>query len=248
MTVAYEQSGRIVTITIQRPEARNAVDAETADWLTAAMRRFDVADDADVAVLTGAPPDFCAGADLKALTRDRDAASRRVTAGLAPMGLAHLHVTKPTIAAIEGYAVAGGLELALWCDLRIAAVDAVLGVYSRRWGLPLMDGGSVLLPRILGHGRAFDLALTGRGVDGNRAEAIGLVTQAVPKGEALATALEVAATIAAHPQAAVRSDRRSIHEQWNLDLATALEHEMALALVALDSGEGAAGAAAFARE
>ena len=203
MSVHVTREGPVTTISIDRPEARNAVDGPTAEALAKAFREFDADVDAAVAVLTGSGNTFCAGADLKAIGAER---SNRVEAeGDGPMGPSRMQLSKPVIAAIEGYAVAGGLELALWADLRVAADDAVLGVFCRRWGVPLIDGGTVRLPRLIGQSRAMDLVLTGRPVGAEEAYAIGLVNRLSRPGEALGTALELAREIAALPQTCLRT-------------------------------------------
>src|SRR5437870_12327716 len=206
MTVSYEIDGAVVVVTIERPGARNAVNRATAQALAAAFRRFDGYAAASVAILTGRGGAFCAGFDLKETAAGRR--GHRVEQGDGPMGPTRLLLSKPVIAAIEGAAVAGGLELALWCDLRVAARDAVLGVYCRRFGVPLMDLGTIRLPRLIGHSRAMDLILTGRGISGEEAERIGLVNRVVAPGEALDAATLLAHELAALPQAALRSDRR----------------------------------------
>lgn len=243
-TVRYETDGPTAVVTIDRPAVRNAVDGPTAAGLAAAFRRFEADDDLAVAVLTGAGGTFCAGADLKAVA---DGRGNRVTLdGDGPMGPTRLALDKPVIAAIEGHAVAGGLELAVWCDLRVAATDAVLGVYCRRWGVPLVDGGTVRLPRLVGHGRAMDLILTGRGVAGEEALRMGLVDRLVQPGTALTAALTLAAEIAAFPQRCVRSDRASAIESWDLPVDDALRRETELGLATITSGETREGAARFA--
>ena len=232
MTVRYETDNAIATITIDRPEVANAIDRPTADALADAFRRFDADERLSVAVLTGASGKFCCGADLKAMqSGDASRASRVTPDGDGPVGPTRMLLTKPVIAAVEGHAVAGGLELALWCDMRVAAEDAVFGVYCRRWGIPLMDGGTVRLPRLIGQSHALDMILTGRGVSGEEALRMGLANRIVPKGTALVAATALAHEIAGWPQAALRSDRRSSYEQWALDLDRALlgeyEHGMA---------------------
>ena len=243
MTVHREADGPVLTVTIDRPDVRNAVDRETAAALTEAFRAFDADSDLSVAVLTGAGGTFCAGADLKAVSRGE--ANRIEPDGDAPMGPSRMRLTKPVVAAIEGHAVAGGLELALWCDLRVAAEDAVLGVFCRRWGVPLIDGGTLRLPRLIGHSRAMDLILTGRAVGAEEALAIGLVNRLAAPGDALAGAKALAAGIAAFPQVCVRSDRASALEQWGLTEAEALSVEYHHGLRALDA-ESVAGAIRFA--
>lgn len=243
MTVRLDTTGPVLTVTIDRPGVRNAVDRETAGALADAFRGFDADDALSVAVLTGAGGTFCAGADLKAVSRGE--ANRIEPDGDAPMGPSRMRLGKPVIAAIEGHAVAGGLELALWCDLRVAASDAVLGVFCRRWGVPLVDGGTVRLPRLIGHSRAMDLILTGRPVAAEEALAIGLVNRVVPSGEALEAAQALAAEIAAFPQVCTRSDRASALEQWGLEEDAALAAEFGHGLRALEA-ESVAGALRFA--
>src|SRR4051812_7341853 len=243
MTVRRESTGPVLTVTIDRPEVRNAVDRTTAAELVEAFRAFEADDSLSVAVLTGAGGTFCAGADLKAVSRGEG--NRIDPEGDGPMGPSRMRLSKPVIAAIEGHAVAGGLELAAWCDLRVAAEDAVLGVFCRRWGVPLIDGGTLRLPRLIGQSRAMDLILTGRAVGAQEALAIGLVNRMTPPGEALAHAQALAAEIAAFPQVCVRSDRASVLEQWGLDEAAALGVEFRHGLRALES-EAVAGATRFA--
>ncbi|MGD8415485.1 MAG: crotonase/enoyl-CoA hydratase family protein [Pseudomonadales bacterium] len=244
MTVDVRNEGTTTVITINRPEVRNAVDGPTAAALAAAFRDFDADDDTSVAVLTGAGGTFCAGADLKAVSSGRGNAVRETGDG--PMGPTRMQLAKPVIAAVEGHAVAGGLELALWCDLRIAAEDAVFGVYCRRWGVPLVDGGTIRLPRLVGMSHAMDLILTGRGVSGEEARMMGLANRLTEKGNALSTALEVAATLARFPQGCLRSDRRSAYEQWHLSTHDALLYETRLGLQVIRSGETREGASRFA--
>jgi enoyl-CoA hydratase len=238
MSVRSEQEGPVTTITIDRPEARNAVDRETAQALADTFRAFAADETQAVAVLTGAGGTFCAGADLKAMDNrvERD--------GDAPMGPTRMRLDKPVVAAVEGYAVAGGLELALWCDLRVAAEDATFGVFCRRWGVPLIDGGTVRLPRLIGSGRALDLVLTGRPVDAEEAQRIGLVDRVVPTGRALATAQELARELAAFPQDCLRNDRASVLDQHGLDEQEAIARELEHGLRSLASG-AADGAARF---
>jgi enoyl-CoA hydratase len=243
MTVHREADGPVLTVTIDRPEVRNAVDRETATSLADAFRAFDADDSLSVAVLTGAGGAFCAGADLKAVSRGE--ANRVEPDGDGPMGPSRMRLGKPVIAAIEGHAVAGGLELARWCALRVAARDAVLGVFCRRWGVPLIDGGTLRLPRLIGHSRAMDLILTGRPVGADEALAIGLVNRVTDTGEALAHAQALAAEIAAFPQVCVRSDRASALEQWGLIETEALAAEYRHGLRALEA-ESVAGATRFA--
>src|SRR5438105_3335882 len=236
--ISYEVDGQVAVVTIDRMEVANAIDAPTARALAGMFRRFDADASAHVAVLTGANGTFCAGADLKAM-RSGDAA--RVTRldpdGDGPVGPTRMLLSKPVIAAVEGHAVAGGLELAAWCDLRVASHDAVFGVYCRRWGIPLMDGGTIRLPRLLGHSHALDLILTGRGVSGEEALRMGLANRLVPPGRALAGALELAREIASKPQAALRSDRLSSYQQFPLPLPEALANEYRHGMATLATGE-----------
>lgn len=243
MSVRYELRNRIATVTIDRPEVRNAVDVPTAQALAEAFRRFDDDAAALVAVLTGAGGTFCAGADLKAVAAGEQRDFSPEADG--PMGPTRMHLSKPVIAAIEGYAVAGGLELALWCDLRVVAEDAVLGVFCRRFGVPLIDLGTIRLPRLIGHSRAMDLILTGRSVPAKEAVLIGLANRVAPGGKALDAALELAEEIARHPQRCMRSDRRSAIEQWGMSEAQAMRNELALGLETIESGETVAGATRF---
>jgi enoyl-CoA hydratase len=242
--VRVERDGPVTVVTIDRPERRNAVDGPAAAALADAFRAFDRDPGASVAVLTGAGGAFCAGADLKAIAAGQP--PRVAADGDAPMGPTRLRLSKPVLAAIEGPAVAGGLELALWCDLRIAAEGATLGVLNRRFGVPLIDLGTVRLPRIVGHGRALDLILTGRAVGAAEALAMGLVNRVVPDGDALAATLALARDLAALPQAGLRNDRLSAIEQWDLPEAEAMANELRRGTATLASGEAAAGAAGFA--
>ena len=239
MTVHYETDGPIAIVTIDRPEVANAVDGDTADRLVEAFQRFDKDTDLSVAVLTGAKGKFCAGGDLKAMMGGR---SITVTLeGPGPLGPTRMMLSKPVIAAVEGHAVAGGLELALWCDMRVAAHDATFGVYCRRWGIPLCDGGTVRLPRLIGQSHALDMILTGRGVGGEEAARMGLVNRLCEPGEALATALSLARALARLPQTCLRSDRQSMYEQWDAGLDDALRRESELGLAVIGSGETVAG-------
>ncbi|HEY8516304.1 MAG TPA: crotonase/enoyl-CoA hydratase family protein [Candidatus Binatia bacterium] len=244
-TVRFETRDEIAIVTIDRPEVRNAVDRPTAAALAEAFRRFDADDALKVAILTGAGGVFCAGADLKGVSDGRGNVVREDGDG--PMGPTRMLLSKPTIAAVEGWAVAGGLELAIWCDLRVAARDAVFGVFCRRWGVPLVDGGTIRLPRLIGQGNALDLILTGRGVSGDEALRMGLVNRIVEPGTALTHALELARQIAAFPQLCMRNDRRSAYEQWNLSLDEALRNETRLGLQVIASGETVEGATRFAK-
>jgi enoyl-CoA hydratase len=241
--VTVEREGPVTTVRLSRPHARNAVDGVTAAQLADAFRAFDADSDASVAVLHGEGGTFCSGADLHAVgTPD---GNRTEPVGDGPMGPTRLRLRKPVIAAIAGHAVAGGLELALWCDLRVADETAVLGVYCRRWGVPLIDGGTVRLPRLIGAGRAMDLVLTGRSVDAAEALQIGLVNRVVPPGRALAAEQALAARIAAFPQTCLREDRASLLEQDGLDEAAALANEFAHGVTSL-SADALPGAARFA--
>jgi enoyl-CoA hydratase len=240
------RSGSVLTVTIDRPEARNAIDGPTARSLHDAFMAFDADDELAVAVLTGAEGTFCAGADLKAIGSGRGNRVEHDMTKPGPLGCTRLLLSKPVLAAVEGHAVAGGLELALWCDLRVAARDAVFGVYCRRWGVPLVDGGTVRLPRLIGHSRALDMILTGRGVDGAEAHTWGLANRVTEPGGALPAAQELAAELAALPQTCLRTDRRSSYEQWGLELPDALANEVRHGLVPIRAGETQAGAARFA--
>jgi enoyl-CoA hydratase len=243
-TLLVERDNKVLTITINRPQARNAVDSATAQGLAEAFGLFERDNDLHVAVLTGAQGTFCAGADLREIAEGRrDAVNPE---SHAPMGPTWMQLTKPAIAAVEGYAVAGGLELALFCDLRVAARDAVFGVFNRRWGVPLIDLGTVRLPRIVGQGVALDLILTGRSVSAEEALRIGLVNRVVEKGQALTTARELAHTIAGFPQRGLRGDRMSAFEQWSLPWEQARRNEVRHGLEVLASGESVKGAARFA--
>jgi enoyl-CoA hydratase len=248
MTVHTERRGRVTVVTIDRPEVRNAVDAPTADALVAAFTAFDADEESDVAILTGANGVFCAGADLKAFAGGGERASRvdKDMSVPGPMGPSRMLLGKPVIAAVEGFAVAGGLELAIWCDLRVAATDAVFGVFCRRWGVPLIDGGTVRLPRLIGHSHALDLILTGRGVSGDEAQRMGLANRLCEPGQALATALELAEQLTTVPQSCMRSDRLSSYDQWDLGLVDALARELDHGLVPLREGVSRDGAARFA--
>ena len=243
-TITVCDEGAIRTVTIDRPERRNAVDGVTARALAEAFRDFDADRSLSVAILTGSGGTFCAGADLKAVATGDG--NRVVETGDGPMGPTRLRLGKPVIAAIEGHAVAGGLELALWCDLRVAARDAILGVYCRRFGVPLVDLGTVRLPRLIGHSRAMDLILTGRGVGAEEAVAIGLVNRVSDPGSALHAATALAREIAALPQTCLRHDRLSALEQWDLGEPQATLNEVRHGLTTIASGETAQGAARFA--
>lgn len=243
MTVSLTRIDRVVVIRMLRPERRNAVDAATAKALADAFRAFDADAGLDVAVFTGADDVFCAGADLKALASGERIAL--TVSGDSPMGPPRLRLSKPVIAAIEGPAVAGGLELVLWCDLRIAGKSAVFGVFNRRFGIPLVDLGTIRLPRIVGHGRAMDLILTGRSVDAAEALAMGLINRCVPDGDALSSAVELARQLSSFPQTALRQDRLSAIEQWGLSEEAAIANEISHGLLTVESGETASGAKNF---
>jgi enoyl-CoA hydratase len=248
MSVRVERNGPVTTVILDRPHARNAVDGPTALALFNAFEEFDNDESASVAVLWGANGTFCAGADLKAigtpdtnpLHRPRAGSDAAGPAAPGPMGPSRMVLSKPVIAAVSGYAVAGGIELALWCDLRVAEQDAVFGVFCRRWGVPLIDGGTVRLPRLIGHSRAMDLILTGRAVDADEALAIGLANRVVPTGQARQAAEELAAELAQLPQLCLRSDRLSMLNQWGQSEAEAMDFEFAsLSRVAAESLAGA---------
>jgi enoyl-CoA hydratase len=243
-TVNFEIDGNLAIVTINRPEARNAVDRPTAAALAEAFRKFDADDLLSIAILTGAGGFFCAGADLKAVASAR---GNRVTEdGDGPLGCSRMLLSKPVIAAVEGYAVAGGFELALWCDMRVAARDAVFGVFCRRFGVPLVDGGTIRLPRLIGMSHAMDMILTGRGVSGDEARMMGLANRIVEPGHALEAARELAAQIAAFPQRCMRSDRMSAYEGWTMPLDAALVSEFRYGVATINSGETREGASRFA--
>lgn len=246
MTVTIERDGPVFIVAINRPERRNAVDGPTASALIDAFKQFDAHEDAAVAILTGTNGAFCAGADLKAVATG---GGNRIAKGgldtIGPMGPTRMRLSKPVIAAIEGYAVAGGMELALWCDLRVMAEDATFGIFCRRFGVPLVDLGTIRLPRLIGHSRAMDLILTGRPVNAQESLAIGLANRVAPTGQALAHAIALAKEIAAHPQRCMRNDRLSAIEQWALEEGAAIDNEVRYALDTLRSGETVAGAQRF---
>ncbi|MGZ8761901.1 MAG: crotonase/enoyl-CoA hydratase family protein [Acidimicrobiia bacterium] len=242
-TVLVGHDGPVTVVTIDRPAARNAVDRPTAEALADAFRAFDADDERSVAILTGAGGTFCAGADLKAFGTER--ANRVAPDGDGPMGPTRMLLTKPVIAAVEGFAVAGGIELAAWCDLRVAARDAVFGVYCRRWGVPLIDGGTVRLPRLIGHSHALDLILTGRGVSGDEAVRLGLVNRLTEPGGALDGARTLAHELAALPQDCLRNDRRASYVQFGRSLDDALASEYEQGVASLNSRELGAGVSRF---
>ncbi|MFN9775889.1 MAG: crotonase/enoyl-CoA hydratase family protein [Burkholderiales bacterium] len=248
-TVSVDRDGPVWIVTIDRPEVRNAVDGRTARALHDAFLAFDADETASVAILAGRGDAFCAGADLKAIAAG-DPEKRRALGGrntLAPMGPTRLALSKPVIAAIEGPAVAGGMELALWADLRVVARGAVFGIYCRRFGVPLIDLGTIRLPRLIGQSRAMDLILTGRPVTAEEALEIGLANRLVPAGSALTESVALARQLAAFPQRCMRADRRSVLAQWSLDEDQAIDAEMQGGLDVIASGETVRGAAAFAR-
>jgi enoyl-CoA hydratase len=245
MSVRIERNGAVWTVVLSRPERRNAVDRATAAALADAFRAFDADGEARVAVLWGEGGVFCAGADLKAVSEGQGNAVRPMEAD-GPMGPSRMQLTKPVIAAVAGHAVAGGLELALWCDLRVAERSAVFGVFCRRWGVPLIDGGTVRLPRIVGQGHALDMILTGRPVLAEEALRMGLANRVVPDGQARAAAETLAAEIARFPQRCMRADRRSAYEAWSLDESAALANELQHGRAVIESGETQEGAARFA--
>lgn len=244
MTVEVAREDRTTIVTIARPEARNAVDPATATELADAFRAFDADDTSSVAILTGAGSNFCAGYDLKAVAAG--AAPDLSAEGDAPMGPSRMLLAKPVIAAVEGYAVAGGLELALWCDLRVAARDATFGVFSRRFGVPLVDLGTIRLPQVVGLGRALDMILTGRAVGAPEAAEMGLVNRVIEPGAALEEALGLAAALAALPQNALRADRLSTYRALGAPWHEAVRSEFEGGLEVIASGETASGAARFA--
>ncbi len=243
-SVITERLGPVFVVTINRPEARNAIDREVAESLVTAFQTFDADDSLSVAVLTGANNTFCSGFDLKAMF-DSERSLTVSEEGNGPLGVTRMLLSKPVIAAVEGYAVAGGFELALWCDLRVTAENAVFGVFNRRWGVPLVDGGTIRLPRLIGHSHALDLILTGRGVSGEEARMMGLANRLVPPGEARSTAIALANDLALLPQNGLRSDRLSSYEQWSFPLEDALRNETRHGLEVLNSGESFTGARRF---
>jgi enoyl-CoA hydratase len=237
--VGIRMEDRITIVTIQRPEVRNAVDLDTAEALAYAFKQFDADPHSEVAILTGAGGNFCAGADLKAFN------NRLNPEGDAPMGPTRMRLSKPVIAAVEGYAVAGGLELAIWCDLRVASRTATFGVFCRRFGVPLIDLGTVRLPRLIGQSRALDMILTGRAVSGDEALTMGLSNRVTEPGLALDGAFDLAQEIAKHPQRCMRSDRLSVYEQWGMSTDDAARNEFRLGMQVIESGESKEGAQRF---
>ncbi len=248
MIVTTQKKNRVCLITINREQVKNAVDGPTAKALADAFRDFEEDKESDVAILAGAGNTFCAGADLKAVANAAEGRFNTLAAeGDGPMGPSRMVLSKPVIAAIAGYAVAGGLELALWCDLRIMEETAIMGVFCRRFGVPLIDGGTIRLPRLIGMSRAMDLILTGRPVKADEALSIGLVNRVVGHGQGIAAAEELAATITGFPQTCMRSDRMSAYEQWSLSLEDALQNEFNRGMKVISSGETLAGADRFAK-
>ena len=244
-SVEFKKDDSIAVITIDRPRRRNAVDAETARALDRCFVRFEQDEALDVAILTGAGDTFCAGADLVAVSEGENIEARLNMGETGPMGPTRRVLNKPVIAAIEGHAVAGGLELACWCDLRVAARGAVLGVFCRRVGVPLVDGGTLRLPRLIGQSRAMDLILTGREVSATEALEIGLVNRLVDDGKALEAAMSLARELAGFPRQCLRGDRLSVLQQWSLDEAAAMDNELAHGRATVRSGEPTEGASAF---
>ncbi|MEM6582321.1 MAG: crotonase/enoyl-CoA hydratase family protein [Pseudomonadota bacterium] len=243
--VRLEKQDRICIVHLSRPEVRNAVDGATAEALAAAFREFNEDPDSDVAVFYGEHGTFCAGADLKAASAE--AGSNRLSPeGDGPMGPSRMQLDKPVIAAIAGHAVAGGLELALWCDLRVVERSAVMGVFCRRWGVPLIDGGTIRLPRLIGHSHAMDLILTGRGVGAQEALQMGLANRVVEDGQALLEAIKMAESLCGFPQNCMRSDRLSAYEQWGMSMDEALANEFQRGVSVIQSGETLTGATRFA--
>jgi enoyl-CoA hydratase len=245
MTVLVEKKGPVTTIIINRPEVRNAVNPATALALVAAFEHFDADPDAAVAVFCGAGGTFCAGADLHAVSSDISSWNLTEESKHGPLGPSRLLLSKPVIAAVDGYAVAGGLELALWCDLRVVEQSATFGVFCRRWGVPLIDGGTVRLPRLIGQSRAMDMILTGRPVGAAEALDWGLANRVVPDGQARVEAERLAVQIAAFPQRCLRADRLSAYQQWGMDQPAAIRQEFIRGAAVMASGETVAGATRF---
>jgi enoyl-CoA hydratase len=244
-TVLTDRDQDVLIVTINRPDVRNAIDIATSKILFEAFEEYERDDGAKVAVLAGAGGTFCAGADLKAIASGQ----RRtlIEEGPGPLGPTRMLLSKPVLAAVEGHAVAGGFELALWCDLRIAAEDAVFGVFCRRFGVPLLDLGTVRLPRLIGHSHAMDLILTGRGVHGEEALRMGIANRLVPHGKALEAAVSLAHDLTRFPERCLRSDRLSAYEQWSLSYEDGWRNELRRGRAVIESGETAEGAASFAR-
>lgn len=247
MLVLSEKKGPVTTITINRPEVRNAVNRATARALADAFREFEADEEAKAAVLTGAGGYFCAGADLKAVAEGDERGNRTAEEGDGPMGPTRMWLNKPVIAAVAGYAVAGGLELALWCDMRVMERDAIFGVFCRRWGVPLIDGGTVRLPRLIGLSNALDIILTGRPVGADEALRMGLANRVVEPGSSRTEAEKLARQIAAFPERCMRSDRKSAYEQMTLQFDEAMKNEFKLGMATIQSGETVDGAGRFTR-
>ncbi len=246
-TVTVESRAPVLIVRIERPEVRNCVDGPTASLLANAFRDFDADAEFSVAILTGSGGHFCAGADLKAIAGGGAGRANRIdAAGDGPMGPTRLQLGKPVIAAVSGYCVAGGLELATWCDLRVADETAIFGVFCRRFGVPLIDGGTVRLPRLIGMSRALDMILTGRPVTAHEALQMGLVNRIAPNGQVLEVAEQLAHHLAGFPQTCMRGDRRGLYEHWGMDETAAMANEFRHGLATLTSGETLAGASRFA--
>ena len=245
--IEIDRDGAVLVVSLNRPQVRNAVDGPTARALAETFRDYDADPELSVAVLTGAGGSFCAGADLGTIAEDSDAERtlRVAEDGDGPLGVTRMALGKPVLAAVEGYAVAGGLELALWCDLRVASTSAIFGVYCRRWGVPLVDGGTIRLPRLVGHGRALDMILTGRDVTAEEGLRIGLVDRVVEQRLALPAAVALTKDLAALPQTCLRSDRLSAFQQWGMELPEALRNEYRHGIATIGSGETLAGAQRF---
>lgn len=244
--ISINRQPPFVVIEINRPECRNAVDRPTAEALAQAFRDFDQDETLSVAILAGTGEHFCAGADLKAVSSgDPERMHQLNQDGDGPMGPTRMTLSKPVIAAISGFCVAGGLELALWCDLRVADESATFGVFCRRFGVPLIDGGTVRLPRLIGMSHAMDMILTGRAVNAEEAHHIGLANRRVPTGQAVHEAIKLAQQIAAFPQGCLRNDRQSSYQQWSLEEPAAIQNEFRLGLATLASGETVSGASRF---
>jgi enoyl-CoA hydratase len=245
--IEVDRDGAVLVVSLNRLEVRNAVDGPTARALAETFRDYDADPELSVAVLTGKGGSFCAGADLGTIAEGSDAERtlRVAEDGDGPLGVTRMTLGKPVLAAVEGYAVAGGLELALWCDLRVASTSAIFGVYCRRWGVPLVDGGTIRLPRLVGHGRALDMILTGRDVTGEEGLRIGLVDRVVEERQALPAAVALAKELAALPQTCLRSDRLSAFQQWGMKLPEALRNEYRHGIATIGSGETLAGAQRF---
>jgi enoyl-CoA hydratase len=245
--IEVDRDGAVLVVSLNRPEVRNAVDGPTARALAEIFRDYDADPEFSVAVLTGAGGSFCAGADLGTIAEGSDAERtlRVAEDGDGPLGVTRMTLGKPVLAAVEGYAVAGGLELALWCDLRVASTAAIFGVYCRRWGVPLVDGGTIRLPRLVGHGRALDMILTGRDITAEEGLRIGLVDRVVEERQALPAAVALATELAALPQTCLRSDRLSAFQQWGMELPEALRNEYRHGIATIGSGETLAGAQRF---